>query len=82
MRPVYPEIYSDTKGSPDAASPVHLTTQPEFLPPKPMAEVEKEKEQVRPTSTASRRDNWDTQDEVQTLPSWRGQYRKKRYPPI
>ncbi len=79
MRPAYAESSladSDVSGS---GAPARLTAQPEFLPPKPILEVEKEKETVRPTPP--RRDNPDG-DEIQTLPSWRGQYRKKRYPPV
>jgi hypothetical protein len=79
MRPAYAEPSSTNSEVPDSGVPVRLTAQPEFLPPKPMVEAEKEKETVRPTPP--RRENPDG-DEIQTLPSWRGQYRKKRYPPI
>lgn len=79
MRPAYAETSLPETDVPGSSVPVRLTAQPEFLPPKPTVEVEKEKETVRPTPP--RRDNPDG-DEIQTLPSWRGQYRKKRYPPI
>ena len=79
MRPAYAEPSLTDREAPDSGISVRLTAQPEFLPPKPTVEVEKEKETVRPTPP--RRDNPDG-DEIQTLPSWRGQYRKKRYPPI
>lgn len=79
MRPAYAETSLPETDVPSSSVPVRLTAQPEFLPPKPTVEVEKEKETVRPTPP--RRDNPDG-DEIQTLPSWRGQYRKKRYPPI
>ena len=79
MRPAYTETSLPDTDVPGSSAPVRLTAQPEFLPPKPTVEVEKERETVRPTPP--RRDTPDG-DEIQTLPSWRGQYRKKRYPPI
>jgi hypothetical protein len=79
MRPAYSDTPSPAADAPDTGAPARLTANPEFLPPKPMVEVEKEKEAVRPTTP--RRDYPDS-DEIQTLPSWRGQYRKKRYPPM
>ena len=80
VRPAYSDTPLPADGARENGVPVRLTAHPEFLPPKPVAaEVEKEKEVVRPTPP--RRENWD-RDEIQTLPSWRGQYRKKRYPPI
>ena len=79
VRPAYSDTPLPAAGAPDNGAPTRLTAQPEFLPPKPVAEIEKEKEAVRPTPP--RRENWDS-DEIQTLPSWRGQYRKKRYPPV
>ena len=58
---------------PDAAS---VRAKPEFLPPRPVAEtVEREKEPVRPVAKRLR---WDAPEDVETLPSWRGQYRKRR----
>jgi hypothetical protein len=80
VRPAYPDSPQPADEAPESATPVRLTAQPEFLPPKPMIEVEKEKEAVRPTPAARRGDG--EPDEIQTLPSWRGQYRKKRYPPM
>ena len=77
LRPAYADTFLPDAG--DSGAPVRLTAQPEILPPQPSAEVEKEKESVRPTPP--RRDNPDG-EEIQTLPSWRGQYRKKRYPPM
>ena len=79
IRPAYSDEPSPAAEGRNSGAPARLTAQPEFLPPKPMVEVEKEKEALRPTP--SRRENPDP-DEVQTLPSWRGQYRKKRYPPL
>jgi hypothetical protein len=79
MRPAHAETSVPDANLSRNGAPVRLTAQPEFLPPRPTVEAEKEKETVRPTPP--RRENPDG-DEIQTLPSWRGQYRKKRYPPI
>jgi uncharacterized protein involved in exopolysaccharide biosynthesis len=59
--------------APDAAS---VKAKPEFLPPKPVVETtEREKELPRPVPKRLR---WDAPEDVETLPSWRGQYRKRR----
>jgi hypothetical protein len=80
VRPAYSDTPLPAADVRENGASARLIAQPEFLPPKPVAaDVEKEKEVVRPTPP--RRENWDG-DEIQTLPSWRGQYRKKRYPPI
>ena len=81
VRPAYSGSSLSEADAPEGDTSAHLTAQPEFLPPRPMsdAEKEKEKEVVRPTPP--RRENVDP-EEIQTLPSWRGQYRKKRYPPM
>ncbi len=80
-RPVYaePVTYSPARGSietlpADAAS---VKAKPEFLPPKQVAAetTEREKEPVRPVPKRLR---WDAPEDVETLPSWRGQYRKRR----
>jgi hypothetical protein len=60
-----------------APSPLNVTAQPEFLRPRQAVPVEKEKEPLRPVPTPLRKD---PSDDLETLPSWRGQYRKKRYP--
>jgi succinoglycan biosynthesis transport protein ExoP len=65
--------------APEPSTLARLDAQPEILPPKPALD-EKEKEAPRPAPTALRRDP--DGDDIQTLPSWRGQYRKKRYPPL
>jgi hypothetical protein len=57
-----------------------VKAKPEFLPPKPALESserekEKDKETVRPVPKRLR---WDDPQDVETLPSWRGQYRKRR----
>lgn len=81
VRPAYQDSIVSADGAPENGVPTRLTAQPEFLPPRPATEADKErdKEAVRPTPP--RRDSSDG-EEIQTLPSWRGQYRKKRYPPI
>jgi hypothetical protein len=82
VRPAFHEAPT-TKKEPagSASAPVRVTAPPEFLPPQPAAEGEREKEPLRPTPPVPRRER-ESPDEIQTLPSWRGQYRKKRYPPI
>jgi hypothetical protein len=82
VRPVYHEApAAETDTARSASAPVRVTAPPEFLPPQSATEPEKEKEPVRPTPPMPRRER-ESPDEIQTLPSWRGQYRKKRYPPI
>ncbi len=81
VRPAYSDPPAQAADAPDTGIAVRLNAEPEFLPPKSAVEVEKEREVVRSAAPAARRDNWET-EEVQTLPSWRGQYRKKRYPPL
>ena len=66
----------------ESASPARVTVRPEILRPRPVAEADKEKEPLRPTVPQPLREKADAQDEIETLPSVRGQYRKKRYPPI
>ncbi len=50
-----------------------VTAAPEFLPPKLVVE---EAENSQPSRFRNRRDQEDDFDDVQILPSWRGQYRK------
>jgi hypothetical protein len=66
----------------ESASPARVTVRPEILRPRPVTEADKEKEPLRPTVPQRLREKADAQDEIETLPSVRGQYRKKRYPPI
>jgi Mrp family chromosome partitioning ATPase len=85
VRPAYADAEvppGDIDSAAADSSAVRVTAQPQFIRPKAMPEVEKEKEPVRPTAPPPRRDSKEAQDDIQTLPSWRGQYRKKRYPPI
>jgi len=53
-----------------------VTAQPEFLPPKSVV-VTIDKDQAQQTGATNRHDRRDAFDEVEILPSWRGQYRKK-----
>jgi hypothetical protein len=84
VRPASPE-----SGSPEADAPAvenspprRVTVQPEFLRPRSATEAGKEKEPLRPSTPQPLRDKPDPQDEIVTLPSVRGQYRRKKYPPI
>jgi hypothetical protein len=65
-----------------SASTARVTVRPEFLRPRAASDAEREKEPLRPTSPQPIRDKADSQEEIETLPSVRGQYRKKKYPPI
>lgn len=79
VAPVSPEAKAtESKASP----PARVTLQPEFLRPRQATELEKEKEPLRPTSPQPLRDKPETQDEIETLPSVRGQYRRKKYSPM
>lgn len=81
VRPAYSDSFLPEPEASEGDTSAHLTAQPEFLPPRPMSEAEKEKEKEVVRPTPPRRENVDP-EEIQTLPSWRGQYRKKRYPPM
>jgi uncharacterized protein involved in exopolysaccharide biosynthesis len=52
-----------------------VTAQPEFLPPKPDAEAEGKT--AKKGNNATRRERHDTMDDIEILPSWRGQYKKR-----
>ncbi len=77
-RPVYAEAYvASPEGTTAPADPsiTAVTAPPEFLPPRALEIAEKEKEPARPANPAPiQRDP----EELQTLPSWRGQYRRRR----
>jgi uncharacterized protein involved in exopolysaccharide biosynthesis/Mrp family chromosome partitioning ATPase len=53
-----------------------VTAQPEFLPPKSLV-VTIDEEQAEQIAATTRHDRRDAFDDVEILPSWRGQYRKK-----
>jgi hypothetical protein len=59
-----------------SAPPRLVTAQPEFLPPKSNADASDEDGSGDNGSSKSR-DRWSGQDEVGTLPSRRGQYKRK-----
>ena len=59
-----------------AASPRLVTAQPEFLPPRTVAES-KGSDNSGDNTSSKRNDRWAAQDEVGILPSRRGQYKKK-----
>lgn len=82
-RPVYAEpiapIATAAAARVPGADPVEVVAQPEFLPPKPMVEtMEKEPEKETRPPAPPRKNRWDSSEDIETLPSWRGQYRKKR----
>ncbi len=81
-RPVYAEPYASSiavNGEAPTADAAIVTATPEFLPPRPLVETtaEREKEPVRPVAP-KRAHLRDSTEDVETLPSWRGQYRKRR----
>jgi hypothetical protein len=83
-RPVYAQPYPPMPQGPDrqanyGPSPTLVTAAPEFLPPKPLVETtDREKDADWSTASAARRDRRDAFDDVEILPSWRGQYKKKK----
>jgi hypothetical protein len=80
-RPAYPHAYTPMPQPPvrnDSfyASPTLVTAPPEFLPPKPLVETT-DKERSKASAAKGRRDRRDSFDDVEILPSWRGQYKKR-----
>jgi uncharacterized protein involved in exopolysaccharide biosynthesis len=76
-RPAYAHTYTPIPENPvrrEAArdSSAQVTAAPEFLPPKPPAE-----ETTSEPKGSGRRDRRDAYDDVDILPSWHGQYRKR-----
>jgi uncharacterized protein involved in exopolysaccharide biosynthesis len=57
-------------------APREVTTLPEFLPPKEFVPV-RERESTREATSPSRSDRRDAYDELNTLPSRRGQYKRR-----
>jgi len=74
-RPMPPVQHDSAWDESAGASPTLVTAPPEFLPPKPLVE-NTGKEHHRSGNGASRRDRRDTYDDVEILPSWRGQYKR------
>ncbi len=80
-RPVYaraaePMPQAPVRKGPVSVSPTLVTAAPEILPPRPAGEAE-DGERTRENTGTTRRDRRDAYDDLQILPSWRGQYRKK-----
>ena len=80
-RPVFDRSYAPAPHAPGrsetaSAQPTIVTAPPEFLPPRTV-QVDTVKESMGPTAATNRRDRRDTFDDVQILPSWRGQYRTR-----
>ena len=67
---------SPSRSSASGASPILVTAQPEILPPEPSTE-KIDKERSWKSKSVARHDRRDAFDDVEILPSWRGQYRKK-----
>lgn len=74
--PALPQAQSSLKSSPQIPEPSLVTAPPEFLPPSRVFRVT---ESAHPTDTAftNRRDRSDVYDDVEILPSWRGQYKRR-----
>jgi hypothetical protein len=78
-RAVYPEPYRPAVPVAGDTQPESVRAMPEFLPPRMVAEPVEEKhpepahnvKQTKPKRS-------DQYDDVETLPSWRGQYRKRK----
>jgi hypothetical protein len=80
-RPAYTRPYTPipqhaARKESDSASPTLVTAPPEILPPQPMVE-KTGKQHHTPSNSSSHFDFRDTYDDVEILPSWRGQYRRK-----
>jgi hypothetical protein len=84
-QPAYDPSYTQQSYTPapqpssqrETAAPSRLVTaRPEFLPPKPVVETSDEDQEWN-NPTKGHRDRRDAYDDVEILPSWRGQYRKK-----
>jgi hypothetical protein len=81
QRPVYPRAAAPIPQAPTwknepSPSPTLVTAPPEFLPPKPLVE-KTDKENSALNGGTSRRDRRETYDDVEILPSWRGQYKRR-----
>lgn len=78
-RPVYPSSVPLAAAvaapqQPAGNSPILVTAQPEILPPRPEAEEKSTKTSRRAGARLDRRDTW---DDVEILPSWKGQYPRR-----
>jgi uncharacterized protein involved in exopolysaccharide biosynthesis/Mrp family chromosome partitioning ATPase len=76
-RPLYEHSYAAVPPPPvptekPSISPAHVTAQPEILPPTPP-----EEEEPRASKKSAPRDQRDEDDDMDILPSWHGQYKKR-----
>jgi hypothetical protein len=71
--PLTPALATPAGSVATGGSPRIVNATPEFLPPRPTVEAPENSE---PSRFRKRRDRRDDFDDVQILPSWRGQYRK------
>ena len=71
-----PSPVNSSRSSASGSSPTQVTATPEILPPEPTAD-KSDKEQSWSSKGKTRRDRRDAFDDVEILPSWRGQYKKK-----
>jgi hypothetical protein len=71
-----PAPVSSSRSSASDASPTLVTAPPEILPPEQAAE-KTDKKSSWANKIKARRDRRDAFDDVEILPSWRGQYKKK-----
>ena len=71
-----PSPVNSSRSSASGASPTQVTATPEILPPEPTAD-KSDKERSWSSKSKGRRDRRDAYDDVEILPSWRGQYKKK-----
>jgi hypothetical protein len=73
-----PQSHSQVAHSSERTATAEVTASPEIIPPRAaMEQVEREKEASRPVKSP-RVSHRDSADDLDTLPSWRGQYRKRR----
>ncbi|HET6169213.1 MAG TPA: hypothetical protein VFE01_03485, partial [Terracidiphilus sp.] len=73
-----PQSHDHVAHSRERTATAEVTASPEIIPPRVAIEqVEREKEKSRPVKSP-RVSHWDSVDDVETLPSLRGQYRKRR----
>ncbi len=75
-RPAAPIAETAARHDDAGTSTTLVTAPPEFLPPKSVVE-KRETEHSRVNNGTSRRDRREPYDDVEILPSWRGQYKKK-----
>jgi uncharacterized protein involved in exopolysaccharide biosynthesis/Mrp family chromosome partitioning ATPase len=81
QQPQQHTIFSASQPESDAASAPSngVVAEPEFIYPKVATDAaQREPEPIQPTPLSTRQDRWvEATDDITTLPSWRGQYRKR-----